>query len=421
MNPSYLSGTYDTALVWVSYLIACLAAYAAIDMVQRIRENREHEKRWLVLGAVMMGCGIWTMHFIGMQSFSLPFELSYDTGKTVLSLVAAIAVALLALWASSRDAMGLNAVVAGAFLMGIGICAMHYIGMFAMEIQPGIVWNASLVGASAVIAVVASGAALWLLFSLPRVSRRYRLAARLGAALNMCVAVVGMHYTGMAAANFPVGSTCGVIGGLGGSWMTYPLAAIASATTLITLALSAFDVRYQVRQKEQQRQAELEQRARILALYDERTMMRNRASFQQEVVAWIQNCDQSQQSFDLFHCMLKFVGAAHDEHVEIAMRDIAERIRPRLRESDILARFNKAEFIVLRKREHIADLPQRLHEQLHVVCSQPIQRGDVQIMPQPQLGSAQFPNDGRHSRNLLQVAQRQAAILAQLVPMQRVA
>ncbi|HEY1076778.1 MAG TPA: MHYT domain-containing protein [Fontimonas sp.] len=421
MNTSYLSGTYDIALVWVSYLIACLAAYAAIDMVQRIRDNREHERRWLLLGAVMLGCGIWTMHFIGMQSFSLPFELNYDTGKTVLSLIAAIAVALLALWASSRNAMGLKAVVAGAFLMGIGICAMHYIGMYAMEIRPGIDWNLSLVAASAVIAVVASGAALWLLFNLPRVSRRYWLAARLGAALIMGVAVVGMHYTGMAAANFPVGSSCAVVGGLGGSWMTYPLATIASATTLIILALSAFDVRYQARLKEQNRQAELEQRARILALYDERTMMRNRASFQQEIVAWIQSCDQHQQSFDLFHCALKFAGAANDEHVEIAMRDIAERIRPRLRDTDILARFNKTEFIVLRKREHSADLPQRLHDQLHVISSQPIERSDVRILPEPQLGSAQFPNDGRHSRTLLQVAQRQAMPSVELRLVQRVA
>ncbi|MDP9141795.1 MAG: hypothetical protein M3O62_13490, partial [Pseudomonadota bacterium] len=222
MNATYLSGTYDPALVWVSYLIACLAAYAAIDMVQRIRDNREHEKRWLVLGAVMMGSGIWTMHFIGMQSFSLPFELSYEIGMTVTSLVAAIAVALIALWASSRKAMGLNTVIAGAFLMGIGICAMHYIGMLAMEIRPGIVWSASLVGASAIIAVVSSGAMLWLLFNLHRVSRRYWLVTRLAAALMMGVAVVGMHYTGMAAASFPVGSYGGVVGGLAGSWMTYP-------------------------------------------------------------------------------------------------------------------------------------------------------------------------------------------------------
>ncbi len=420
MNAIYLSGNYDMALVWMSSLIACLAAYAAIDMVQRIRDNREHEKRWVVLGAVMMGSGIWAMHFIGMQALSLPFELSYDAGKTAASLAAAIAVALLALWASSRPAMGLGTVIPAALLMGIGICAMLYTGMLALQVRPGIVWSASLLGASAIVAVVCSAVMLWMLSRLHRVSRRYWLVTRLAAALIMGAAVVGLHHIGMAAASFPVGSF-GVVGGLAGSWMTYPLAGLAVATTVLAMTLSAVDVRYQVKRHEKKRQQELEHRARILALYDEHTMMRNRASFQQEIVAWIQRCEQTQQSFDLFHCALKVGGAAHDEHVEYAMRDIAERIRPHLRDTDILARFSQAEFIVMRMRAHAADLPHRLHEQLHVICSQPIQCSDTLLLPMPQLGSAQYPNNGRHSRTLLQIAQSKAAVLAIPVPLRRVA
>lgn len=164
-----------------------------------------------------------------------------------------------------------------------------------------------------------------------------------------------------------------------------------------------------------------EQRTRTLALYDEHTMMRNRASFQLEVVAWIQRCGQTRQSFDLFHGVLKFADAMSERQIEAAMRDIAGRLRPRLRDSDVLARFSDTEFIVLRLREHAADLPLRLHEQLHVICSQPIQHSDGMILPLAHLGSAQFPDDGRHSRTLLQVAQRQAAMLAMPVPLQRVA
>lgn len=189
------------------------------------------------------------------------------------------------------------------------------------------------------------------------------------------------------------------------------------AFTAIGMARSRRDARA----GEQKRQEEQEQKARILALFDEHTMMRNRASFQQEVVAWIQRCEQTGQSFDLFHGALKFSGPASVEHIEFAMRDIAERVQPRLRDSDILARFSHSDFIVLRMREHGADLPQRLHEQLHVLCSQPIKHRDGLILPIAHLGSAQFPNDARHSRTLIQVAQRQAAMLVMPVPLQRVA
>ena len=247
MNSAFLPGQYDLSLVLLSYLVAALAAYSAIDLVQRISDNRARQGLWLFMGALAMGTGIWTMHFIGMQSFSLPIALGYDLIKTLVSLVAAIAAAGLALWAASRERMGARAIIFGALLMGAGICAMHYIGMFAMDMQPGIVWNAWLVGASVLIAVAASGAALWILFTLRRIERRYRLVARLGAALIMGLAVVGMHYTGMAAAAFPLGSICGAVGSLTGAWMVWPLAGFAGTLATLVLVLAAYDARAQAR------------------------------------------------------------------------------------------------------------------------------------------------------------------------------
>ncbi len=204
-------------------------------------------------------------------------------------------------------------------------------------------------------------------------------------------------------------------------WAALLIAGLIVATFFAAKAWSAHDRPRQTRRMGQPSLHQAEETAYVPALYDERTMMRNRASFQQEIVAWIQRCEQTQQSFDLFHCALKLGGAAHDEHVEYAMRDIAERVRPHLRDTDILARFSHAEFIVMRLRVHAADLPHRLHEQLHVICSQPIQRSDTLLLPMPQLGSAQYPNNGRHSRSLLQVAQSKAAVLAIPVPLSRVA
>src|SRR5690606_35736271 len=105
-------------------------------------------------------------------------------------------------------------------------------------------------------------AALWILFHLRTLDRRYQLTARFAAALIMGVAVVGMHYTGMAAANFPVGSFCGAAGSLSGDWMTWPLAGFVGALTVLVMALAAYDARLQVQRAEAERHRALEARAR---------------------------------------------------------------------------------------------------------------------------------------------------------------
>lgn len=406
MNSGFMSGQFDLGLVALSYVVAALAAYSAIDLVQRIRQNPRNQWLWLLLGAVAMGSGIWAMHFIGMQAFTLPIQLGYDHGKTVISLVAAIAVALLALWASSREAMGARSVGIGALLMGAGICAMHYIGMYAMEMQPGIVWSPLWVLASVVIAVVASAAALWILFNLRRIDRRYQMFARLAAAAIMGLAVVGMHYTGMAAANFPIGAICGAAGSLTGMWMAWPLAGLTAALTVMIMILAAYDVRAQKAREEAERQQALEERARTLALYDLHTMMRNRASFQQEIVALIHRCERAGARFDLFYGSVRFPGIDDIDGINEAMSALAERLRPLVRDADFLARYSKSEFTLLRPRKFEADLPNAMHQQLMAACTRPLRIGDRMVTPVAHVGVGAYPEDGVHSRQLLQAALR---------------
>lgn len=416
MTPPFLVGQYDIGLVLLSYLVASLAAYAAIDLAPRISQNPKRQWLWLSLGALAMGLGIWAMHFIGMQAFSLPIALGYDLIKTVLSLLAGVAVAALALYVASREKMGLKAIAVGALLMGIGICIMHYSGMYAMEMQPGIVWNPLLVVASAVVAVAASGAALLIVFNLRRVAQRQQLWARLGAAAIMGLAVVGMHYTGMAAANFPIGSICGAADSLNGSWTGIPLATITGLLTLLTMSLAGYDARVQALLAEKQRQREQEERVRTLALYDASTQLRNRASFQQEIVQMIQRCERSNGQFELFYGVVRFPGIEGDDAIHQGMRAIAERLRPLSRSHDFLARYGKNEFALLRPRLHEADIPRQQRAQLLAACTLPLQIGDVVISPQAHVGCGNYPQDGTHSRQLLQAAARSRETEASTAP-----
>ncbi len=227
---------YHHWLVLVSLLVAILASYTAITLALRIRvATRQLAPAWLIGGGFAMGIGIWSMHFVGMLALSLPIEIAYDVGTTLLSMVIAIVVSTFALHIASRKHVGRAALVSASFAMGIGICAMHYVGMAAIEITPPIRYDPLWVAISFAIAIAASFAALGVAFSSPRSSgwRRYHRAF---GAMGMGLAIAGMHYAGMAAAHFPAMAVSGAAlvnrGWLAGSVTTITLFVLVAALLL---------------------------------------------------------------------------------------------------------------------------------------------------------------------------------------------
>jgi len=201
MNPS-LVGSYDYRLVALSVVIAVLSSYAALDLAGRVTASRGVlRSAWLSGGAVAMGLGIWSMHYIGMLAYSLPIAVSYDWPTVLLSLLAAILASAVALFVVSRKKMDLLSICAGSLLMGSGIAAMHYVGMEAMRLPAMCHYSAGIVFLSVVLAIVISLVALWLAFRL-----RGELNAvgwyKFASALLMGAAIPVMHYTGMAAVSF---------------------------------------------------------------------------------------------------------------------------------------------------------------------------------------------------------------------------
>src|SRR5580692_3360103 len=130
-----LRGWYDYRLVALSVFIAVLASYTALDLAGRVTLARGRSRKlWLGGGAIAMGIGIWSMHYVGMLAIHLPVPVEYDWPTVGVSLLAAIFASAIALFVVSRDWMGARRAVAGSFFMGGGIAGMHYIGMAAMRL-----------------------------------------------------------------------------------------------------------------------------------------------------------------------------------------------------------------------------------------------------------------------------------------------
>ncbi len=238
MGPEHeIARYYDLSLVVLSYLVALLASYTALDMSERLRKaDRRGRWIWLAGSATVLGGGIWSMHFVAMLSFHVDRPVDYSVGRTLLSLLIAILFTGIGFDLVGQQTKSIPRLLAGGSVVGFGVAAMHYTGMAAMRVDAASVsYHRLLFALSVVIAVVAATAALWLAFNL------HTAWQKAAAAVVMAVAICGMHFTGMAgtiieSAGAPPDATAGA---LSRPWLAV---AVACATiALIGMALvSAF-------------------------------------------------------------------------------------------------------------------------------------------------------------------------------------
>ncbi len=235
----HVHGSYDGSLVIFSYIIAVLASFTALDLAGRVSSgNKSTRQGWLLFGACAMGMGIWSMHFVGMLAFSLPITVEYDLVVVLVSVLAAIAGSYGALYIVSRNRLNVSRLLIGGALLATGVSIMHYAGMAAMLIE--ITYKPGIFLLSILIAAVASIAALWLAFYFRFGGLKHGIWKKLGSGLIMGAAISGMHYTGMAAANFHIGEKAAFFYGvvLQDGWLAY----LIIGGTLLTLGLSLFSI-----------------------------------------------------------------------------------------------------------------------------------------------------------------------------------
>ena len=155
----------------------------------------------LLCGAVTLGFGIWCMHFIAMLAYHLPIDVHYSVGITVISVIPAIIAVAIALYLVSWPSLRSKNIALGGLLIGAGIGAMHYVGMAAMHLAADMRYSLPLVLLSVMVAVALAMLSLYTLYAFAQRenSRAAQAWVRPSAALIMGIAISGMHYTAMQA------------------------------------------------------------------------------------------------------------------------------------------------------------------------------------------------------------------------------
>ncbi len=410
-----LIGSYTPWLVVVSFLVAVLASFTALDMASRVTTAATPRTTWLWLvgGGCAMGLGIWSMHFIGMLAFRLPIPLGYALGLTTVSLLAAMASSIFALWLVSQPTLPHGRLALGAVLMGSGIASMHYLGMAALHMQPGIDYHAGWVALSLVIAVVASWTALFIAFRLRSTHRRLR--DRAAPALVLGTAIVGMHYTGMAAARFPAGSICGAAAGDGlqAQWLALVVLVLTIAILAVVLIVSWLDQRMEaqlLRLRNTDLSSSLDDAHAELtqaALHDPLTRLPNRRLLQQRIEQSLAEAEQRGSRFAVMFMDLdgfKQVNDAYGHQTGDALLvAVADRTRKLLRPADMMARLGGDEFVLvvpIENDEDVATLASRIIQT--VGCEPLLPRHDLQVTAS--IGIAICPDHAASERQLMAFA-----------------
>jgi diguanylate cyclase (GGDEF)-like protein len=402
-----MQSSYNLWLVTISFVVATLASYTALDLTGRIflLASARLRHAWRLGGAAALGVGIWSMHFIAMLAFSLPIPLGYDFATTAASLCLAIGASYLALYVTTRVRLTAGRLLAGGVVMGFGIAGMHYTGMAAMQMAPGIHYRPAWFAASLAIAIGASTAALWMARALSNDDARHVVRKRLAAALVMGVAITGMHYAAMAAAEFPLGAVCGAAKGVNATWLATSVILLTFAILIVTLMLSRFDARTAFLVGAV---SKLNGQIVRLATLDTLTGLPNRSTLTDRIERAILSARRQRTLFailfmdlDGFKTINDSLGHSAGDQVLTAF---AQRLLLCVRSSDTVARLGGDEFVVLSEnlgsREDAGALAEGVLERMRLgvwTDSQPLQ-----VMPS--IGIALYPHDGDTVETLLKHA-----------------
>ncbi|CBL46454.1 Response regulator receiver [gamma proteobacterium HdN1] len=197
-----VEGYYQPSLVMLSVAVAVSLSWLSLVMANTAQRSSDaYRQVTIATGAFALGSGIWTMHFIGMFAYHLPAPVRYHGGLTAASMLPALAAAWVTLSILTKPDITKARLLLGGVLMGAGIGTMHYGGMMAIETPLVMRHDPLMFAVSIVVAVVLAVLAIGIRFGLQSLQFNRRARFWLSGAIMGC-AIAGMHYTAMQAVHF---------------------------------------------------------------------------------------------------------------------------------------------------------------------------------------------------------------------------
>jgi diguanylate cyclase (GGDEF)-like protein len=377
----------------LALFVAVLAAYAALDMARRVQIARaDIGPRWLFGAAVALGTGTASTHVILVGAQTLPFALGYDAWAMLGAWLMAMAVALLGLgWAGGR-LVTRQRVLVGACGLALGIVASQVVAMQTMGLRPGVEWRWPALAAAAFAALLVTLPTLWVFFQVRLRSRRRAPAWQAIAAFGLGSAVVVSEVlvivaAGLAEQRLSVFATQLPSGTLIG------LASLGSVSLLVMMLVSSL-LEAQMRRSLRRAKGELQKQS----FTDPLTELPNRLMFEGALAQAVRDADTNEGrlallaiGLDRFKSINQQFGHGSGDRL---LREIAARLRARVRPNDVVARLGGDEFLLLLAGNPTRDEAMQLAARLIETIAQPCTLNGREATLTCSIGMAMYPEHG---------------------------
>ncbi|TWA92558.1 putative bifunctional diguanylate cyclase/phosphodiesterase [Bradyrhizobium stylosanthis] len=379
-----LPSQHDLRYVAVATLVCVLGSVLSMRLLARVRRNKGTRRfNLLFLSGLVAGGTVWTTHFSAMLGYDASVARSFGPALTFASLGIAVIFAWAGFFITTRTRLG-PAIEFGGMIFGLGIAGMHYTGMMAFEVPAVIAWNAPLVTASILLAAGFGAVAA------NRIARPITRFCKYGGALSMILAIVSLHFTGMAAVTvLPVADAAVPAQVLSDTFMITSV--IVGISLMMAMAASAYAIDLQAAN-------EATEGYKHLAMHDALTGLPNRHGFSlrmQDLLAG--QVDDTARVVMLAIDLDRFKDI-NDVHGHAAgdflLQQIAERVSAELQEGEFLARIGGDEFVAVKNEIFARGEAVKFAERLRKIVLQPVERDHQSLAVGCSIGIALYPEHG---------------------------
>ncbi|MDA7964407.1 MHYT domain-containing protein [Ruegeria sp.] len=201
-----LDYSHNPWLVVASLAVALMAGFTGLYLTHGASKLGAQRRKFIVaLAAIILGGGIWSMHFVAMLGLQLPILFYYDALITLISALVAILMVGLALLLLHFRPRTIQTIMGAGVIVGLGIVVMHYVGMAGMELcRP--VYNTMDVAIATFASVLLSVLAIWVAYD-----NRTQRNILLGTAC-FGLAVFSMHFIATGLTDFVATDNAGGAG-----------------------------------------------------------------------------------------------------------------------------------------------------------------------------------------------------------------
>jgi diguanylate cyclase (GGDEF)-like protein len=406
-----MHGTYTHWLVFITATIAVVTSYTTLNLATRMHGVSGHSERlWHIGGSMVLGAGLWSMHFIAMLAYTSDRALlTYSAPVAILSLAMAMVCAGFALDTVRRPAISFDHLLVSALVLGVGLCTIHYAGMAGIMVTPGLEYDLRSMAKALLLAFVGSLMLLWVAFRLRRGRSRQIVAARVIAAVLIAAVFGTMLNVGMGAYRFELVVRFSPGTPVNHLWLAVALGVFTVGTLLATLLIVVYDSF--LRRHLRERNAAIEQvDAHLLhaSQHDALTGLPNRSSLaaQADQAIGEASCKDGQLAVLVLNVdRLKPINDTLGHHIgDALLLELAQRLRNVLRRKDTLGRLAGDEFTILatdlRSARDAEAIAHKIVEALH----QPFSAAGVELHPSVSIGISTYPIDGESFEVLLRRA-----------------